>query len=55
LERKEDLNRNFAKIVDYALKNKPDLFLVSADVFDKILPTNILYNSGEEEEENSST
>lgn len=40
LERKEDLNRNFTKIVDYALKNKPDLFLISGDVFDKILPNN---------------
>ena len=39
-ERKEDLNRNFTSIVDYAVKNKPDLFLISGDVFDKILPTN---------------
>ena len=39
-ERKEDLNRNFTGIVDYAVKNKPDLFLISGDVFDKILPTN---------------
>jgi len=40
LERREDLNRNFAIIIDFALNNKPDLFLVSGDVFDKILPTN---------------
>jgi exonuclease SbcD len=39
-ERKEDLNRNFTTIIDFALKNKPDMFLVSGDVFDKILPTN---------------
>jgi exonuclease SbcD len=26
--------------VEYAIKNKPDIFLVSGDVFDKILPTN---------------
>jgi DNA repair protein SbcD/Mre11 len=39
-ERKEDLNRNFTSIVNYAVKNKPDLFLISGDVFDKILPTN---------------
>jgi DNA repair exonuclease SbcCD nuclease subunit len=27
-ERKEDLNRNFSEIVEYALRNKPDLFIV---------------------------
>jgi len=40
MQRKEDLNRNFSTIVDYAIKNKPDLFLMAGDVFDKILPTN---------------
>lgn len=40
MQRREDLNRNFSKIIDYALKNKPDVFLIAGDVFDKILPTN---------------
>ena len=40
MKRREDLNRNFSTIVDYALKNKPDVFLIAGDVFDKILPTN---------------
>lgn len=40
-ERKEDLNGSFSKVVEYALQNKPDLFLISGDFFDKILPTNV--------------
>jgi DNA repair exonuclease SbcCD nuclease subunit len=40
MKRRDDLNRNFSTIVDYALKNKPDIFLIAGDVFDKILPTN---------------
>jgi DNA repair exonuclease SbcCD nuclease subunit len=40
LQRKEDLNNNFSSVVDYAIKNKPDLFIIGGDVFDKILPTN---------------
>jgi DNA repair exonuclease SbcCD nuclease subunit len=40
IQRREDLNCNFSTIVDYALKNKPDVFLIAGDVFDKILPTN---------------
>ncbi|MCR3906984.1 MAG: exonuclease SbcCD subunit D [Tenericutes bacterium] len=40
IQRREDLNHNFSSIVDYALKNKPDIFLIAGDVFDKILPTN---------------
>jgi exonuclease SbcD len=39
-QRKEDLNRNFSKAIDYAVKNKPDVFLMAGDIFDKILPTN---------------
>jgi DNA repair exonuclease SbcCD nuclease subunit len=39
-QRKEDLNRNFSAVVEYALKNKPDLFLIAGDVFDRISPTN---------------
>jgi len=40
LQRKEDLNNNFSSVVEYAIKNKPDLFIMSGDIFDKILPTN---------------
>ncbi len=38
--RKEDLNRNFAEIVDYAIRNHADLFLISGDVFDRVRPSN---------------
>lgn len=40
MERKEDLYRNFSAIVDHALRDRPDLFLVTGDVFDRISPTN---------------
>lgn len=40
LERRRDLERNLSTIVDYSLKNKPDLFLISGDVYDRVLPTN---------------
>lgn len=40
VQRKEDLNTNFKKIVDYAIKEKPDLFLISGDIYDKVSPTN---------------
>jgi DNA repair exonuclease SbcCD nuclease subunit len=40
LQRKEDLSSNFSSVVEYAIKNKPDLFIMSGDIFDKILPTN---------------
>jgi DNA repair exonuclease SbcCD nuclease subunit len=39
-ERKEDLNRNFSAAVDYALNNKPDLFLMTGDIFDRNSPSN---------------
>lgn len=39
-ERKQDIDRNFAAAVEYALKNKPDLFLVAGDIFDRYLPGN---------------
>jgi exonuclease SbcD len=39
-ERKEDFLRSFDAVIDYALKNKPDLFLVSGDLFDNIQPRN---------------
>lgn len=40
LERMEDLNKNFSVAVDYALKNKPDLFLITSGVFDRYSPSN---------------
>lgn len=40
MQRKEDLDHNFSALVDFAIKNKPDVFLLTGDVFDKILPTN---------------
>ena len=39
-ERKDDLTRNFSTAVEYALRNKPDLFLVAGDVFDRNSPSN---------------
>jgi len=39
-ERRGDLDRNFSKVVDYAVENRADLFLISGDVFDKVLPGN---------------
>jgi len=39
-ERKDDLNNNFSVAVEYALKNKPDLFLITGDVFDRNSPGN---------------
>jgi len=39
-ERKEDLNRNFSAAVDYALRNRPDLFLMTGDIFDRVSPGN---------------
>jgi exonuclease SbcD len=38
--RKDDLNRAFSKVVDFVLNNKPDVFVISGDVFDKTSPTN---------------
>ncbi len=40
LERRMDLQRNFSTVTAYAIKNKPELFLVSGDIYDRILPTN---------------
>ncbi len=40
IARKDDLFRNFDDIVNYALENKPDLFIISGDVYDRVLPTN---------------
>src|SRR5206468_496503 len=38
--RKEDIDRNFASIVEYSLKEEPDLFLMAGDIFDKKSPSN---------------
>ena len=40
LERKQDIEKNFATAVEYALENKPDLFLITGDLFDKPSPSN---------------
>ncbi len=39
-ERKMDFLRCFEHVCEYALKEKPDLFLVAGDLFDHILPRN---------------
>lgn len=39
-EGKEDLSKNFSVAFEYALKNKPDLFLITGDVFDRNSPSN---------------
>lgn len=40
LKRREDLQVNLDEIVRYALKHKPDLFLIAGDVFDRVNPSN---------------
>lgn len=40
LERSNDINHNFETIVNSALVEKPDLFLISGDVFDRPTPSN---------------
>ena len=39
-ERKQDLERNFTKAVDYALSNEPDVFLITGDLFERYSPSN---------------
>jgi DNA repair exonuclease SbcCD nuclease subunit len=39
-ERKRDLDANFIEIVNYAIENRSDLFLISGDVFDRVNPGN---------------
>ena len=36
-QRKQDLNANFSCIVQYAINNHADVFLISGDIFDKYL------------------
>ena len=38
--RKKDLYDNFQRIVDFALSERPDLFLICGDVFDRPKPSN---------------
>jgi signal transduction histidine kinase/DNA repair exonuclease SbcCD nuclease subunit len=38
-QRKHDLNANFSSIVQYALDNHADLFLICGDIFDRYLPS----------------
>ena len=39
-ERKQDLEKNFTKAVDFALGNKPDVFLITGDLFERYSPSN---------------
>jgi len=39
-KRRQDVENNFQKIVDFALKEKSDFFVISGDVFDKVNPSN---------------
>jgi DNA repair exonuclease SbcCD nuclease subunit len=38
--RRKDLFDNFQRIIDYAITEKPDLFLICGDVFDRVKPSN---------------
>jgi len=40
LERKEDFARCFEATVEYALKEKPDIFLICGDLYDSVVPRN---------------
>ncbi|HLC78857.1 MAG TPA: exonuclease SbcCD subunit D [archaeon] len=40
LQRARDLKFAFSKVVDFAIKNKADLFLLGGDIFDRVNPTN---------------
>jgi len=39
-QRRIDVETNFVKTIDFAIKEKADLFLISGDVFDKVNPSN---------------
>ena len=39
-ERKQDIEKNFTKAVNYALGNKPDVFLITGDLFERVSPSN---------------
>ena len=38
--RREDLLNSFHQVVDFTLKNKPDVLLICGDTFDRVLPRN---------------
>lgn len=39
-KRRKDLLNAFQQVIDFTLENKPDVFLISGDIFDKVLPRN---------------
>lgn len=43
-ERREDFMRNFDEIIEFSLKEKPDIILISGDLFDSINPRNPVRN-----------
>jgi len=43
-ERREDFQRNFDEIIDFSLKERPDIILISGDLFDSINPRNPVRN-----------
>jgi DNA repair exonuclease SbcCD nuclease subunit len=38
--RKRDLEHNFTQVVDFAIKERSDIFLIGGDIFDRANPTN---------------
>ena len=38
--RRRDVEANFVQIVDYAIKQKADIFLLTGDIFDRVKPSN---------------
>jgi exonuclease SbcD len=39
--RKDDLNQNFSRVVEFALAERAELFLISGDIFDGVRPSNL--------------
>lgn len=39
-QRRKDIENNFEEIVDFTIKEKTDLFLISGDIYDKVNPSN---------------
>ncbi|RLE75344.1 MAG: hypothetical protein DRJ44_05985 [Thermoprotei archaeon] len=40
MERRMDFWRAFRHVLDYAIKNKPDIFIISGDLYDRVNPRN---------------
>jgi DNA repair exonuclease SbcCD nuclease subunit len=38
--RRKDIENNFIKIIDFTIKQKADIFLLTGDIFDKVKPSN---------------